>query len=95
MVTIFDLNFKLSKLDLLQQLISGTDLQVDNPSLLNEIINNLEDKDITIKFSCSTDPYTNEMANLDILAVDDDLVIKDSGLILSHSYVNNPYESKL
>ena len=35
------------------------------------------------------------MVDLDILAVDDDLVIKDSGLILSHSYVNNPYESKL
>ena len=95
MVTVFDLNFKLSKLDLLQQLISSTDLQVDNPSLLNEIINNLEDRDITIKFSCSTDPYTNEMVDLDILAVDDDLVIKDSGLILSHSYVNNLYESKL
>lgn len=92
MVTVFDLNFKLSKSEILQQLLTSTDLAIDNPVLVDSIMNELDDREISIKFSCSVDSDTNEMMGLEVMTIDDNLIIKDSGLVLSQGYVVKPNE---
>lgn len=92
MVTVFDLNFKLPKSEILQQLLTSTDLAIDNPVLVDSIINELDNREISIKFSCSVDSDTNEMMGLGVMAVDDNLIIRDSGLVLSQGYVVKPNE---
>ena len=92
MVTVFDLNVKLPKSEILQQLLTSTDLAIDNPVLVDSIINELDNREISIKFSCSVDSDTNEMMGLGVMAVDDNLIIRDSGLVLSQGYVVKPNE---
>ena len=87
MISIFDLNFKLSKSEILEQLITSTDLVIDNPVLVDSIINDLGDKNISVKFACSVDSETNELIGLNIVSVDDNLIIKNSGLVLKRGYV--------